>query len=190
MDNENENIVVEAIDFASYKSEPREFSVNLPTGEYPAVVLGYKITDDRIKGFFNPVPKAQDELPEWSDPTPQLLVAFKTKSGVAYHRYQGAGYKRFSELDDPTGFSPSNDAEGYAMDETTKARIKDAGRTKSCQNILAGLFAGCGCPEGSSPDDLIGKNVVITVKVKEYADKHISEVTAVRPQVEKVAEIV
>ena len=85
----------------------------------------------------------KDELPAWCNPIPVLAIQVAGKNGVLTHRIHLEGERRFSELSDIELKSGKFvDVDGFACIKTKDglARIKDEGRTASCENILNSLL--------------------------------------------------
>lgn len=86
----------------------------------------------------------KDELPEWSDPTPQLAITFvsaeKGKSGGITHRYNGKGNKKYDDLTDAEIASGKfENVRGYACvynKQNQLVRVEDPEKTQMCANII------------------------------------------------------
>lgn len=130
-------------------------------------------------------PKMKTALPEWKDPDPQVLVMMRNNTGVAVHRFNFAGYRRFDELTEAerVGVIPVGE-DGYACDEATMIRIKSPERTAKAVNIFNQFMASCGLPVGSKAKQLPGCKVQIDIEAKGYGDKTINKVVRFR----KIAE--
>lgn len=121
----------------------------------------------------------KDELPDFSDPTPQLGVEFKNDEGaVAWHRFNFWGYQRWNEL--PEADQVSDKYEQVVFGETVYAcevkgddlvRILDTKRTADAQSIVDQFIAAVGMTGekiGEVLDTLVGQNLVIKIEDDEY----------------------
>lgn len=160
--------------------------VLLPFGEHKVVVHAIKLTDDLHMDLTEGKMKALDQRPEWLDPTPQLAVTYKgidpttgKVTGVITHRYNGLGYMRYSELAE-AGLDPeryfASGPEGYAVHEASRQRVPSELRTKQALNIVNQLCAAAGIAIGGNLDELVGKELMITVYPRQYAGREIARV--------------
>ncbi len=164
--------------------EPVRDYKELAAGEHHVRIQRIEMVTDRISNLNNKDRKDVD-LP-WSDETDQMAVVFRAvdNSGGIVHRFNGAGFKRFDELKNKKGFISAGE-EGYAVSEKTGKRVIDPERTQKCANIVNDLFdAACTVerdedgditevtplPVGSTPNDLVGCELTITVFEKTYGE--------------------
>ena len=142
--------------FENFTSTATQVNLLKAGKNIPVKISRYVMTDSR----HNFDGSDKDDLPEYEDATPQLAVVFvsTTGEGVITHRYNGQGFKKYSDLsakDIQSGKFINID--GYACTKDRKGtlvRIEDEEKTKSCHSILSGLFNSLGLPEGSGMEDL------------------------------------
>jgi hypothetical protein len=126
-----------------------------PEGEHE-----FKIKMSRgIDSFTNANGKQKDNLPEWVNPTPQILLLLEATdgSGQHYHRLNGCGWKKMEDLTkaelESENFSESH---GYAIKLDEKGenwiRIEKPENTEACGNILNQFFYALGLPYGTTLD--------------------------------------
>ena len=169
------------INYSSSKVQPRFLSV----GKHLVMLLSFVITDSFKK---NAAGDAKESLPEWVDPTDQLMVTFGSKDGLITDRVNFGGYKKWDDLDaaiKAKGKITSN-GKSYPIKESATGgyvlfqennewkRIPDEKRTKQAISRVDSLFAALHLPEGSSLEDLQAVvdskvPVEITVVSKSYS---------------------
>jgi hypothetical protein len=160
--------------------------VLLPYGDHKVVIHNIKLTSDIHLDLTEGKLKSADQRPEWVDETPQLAVTYKgidpetgKVTGVITHRYNGLGYMRYSELTeaglDPERYFAAGD-EGYAVHEASRQRVPSDERTKQALNIVNQLCAAAGIPIGGQLEELVGKELIITVYPRLYNGREIARV--------------
>lgn len=130
----------------------------------------------------------KDDLPGFSDPTPQLGVEFKDENGaVAWHRFNFWGYKRWEEL--PESDQSSDKYEQVVFGDNVYAcevkgdqlvRIKDEQRTADAHSIVDQFISAVGMTGntiGDLIDTLVGQELVIKIEDDEYNGKPQPRVT-------------
>ena len=136
------------------------------------------------------------KLPKWSDPTPQIVCRFAGEDGSIFHRFNGAGYRRFDELSEEEIKSGKySNVDGYAC--TTKNgkfyRVQDPDRTEQAISILSQALMAFGV----NPDtDIIeafeqviadSTEINIRIEAEVYNGKDQYEVTQFWPATSNVA---
>lgn len=163
---------------SSYKSKTPEFQ-KLEEGDQIVRLASYKETDS----FHNYDGTMKDPLPDYSNPTEQLVITVVSTSGkgALTHRLNLDGFVRFSELTEKEVRSGKfEDVLGYACakDPKTKelVRLTDEARTRTCEGILDQMFAAMNVSEGSgieALDEAIADKAEFVVRVtrEEYEGK-------------------
>jgi len=154
----------------SYASKAPEFQ-KLPEGDQNVRLVSYRVSDS----FHQFDGSLKDNLPEYENPTEQLIVTCVSTSGKGgiTHRLNMEGYTRFNELTDKQLQSGKFvDVDGYACARDIKTkkliRLSDPKRTATCEGILDQMFAAMNIPVGNgieALEDVIAEKVEFTVKV-------------------------
>lgn len=138
-------------------------------------------TNDRINSINDPTEK--DNLPEWKDPTDQLVVTFMAvdKSGVISHRFNAFGFVRFNDIPEEKrkGYIPLGE-EGYAVKEATMTRVHSKERCDQCDSIFNQFMDACGLPVGSGISQLANCTVSGEIKNRTYNEETRSIVGSFR----------
>lgn len=147
-------------------------SERLAAGTHKVMLTAYVVLTSRLN--WDLTPKA--ELPEFSDPTPELGIEFKDEAGaVQWHRFNMWGYKRWDELSDTDQADDSYckvlfHGVPYAckVNGNKKIRIKDSKRTADAQSFVDQFFTSLGMigvPVQEALDSALEKKIPFTVKL-------------------------
>ena len=137
--------------FSDFKVEKPEFQL-LAEGEQLVRVIRRAV----LNSFQQYSGQPKDELPEWQNATPQLVItvvaAEEGKNGGLTHRFNGCGYRKYDELSEKEMKSDKyENVEGYACykdKDGDLVRETDKDRTKACSNILNQFAASLQIKEG------------------------------------------
>jgi len=172
--------------FNSYKSKP-VVSQLLPAGEHRVKLISIMETDS----FTSHDKTVKDNLPEWSNPTDQLLIHVVSidNKGSLIHRLQGQGWLKFADLTDNEVKSKKfTNIDGYACAKVDGKimRIEDPAKTATCDRILDRFMNAVGAPEGSDLDYLNtaiarGTEFNVIVVNDEYEGKDQLRIKAFKP---------
>lgn len=130
------------------------------------------LKDGKHKVFIKAISETlASESGVWSDRTPQLRFIFNDEFG-SYISYWAniLGYYTKDDLDGkPTGERTEFkqhpvSGEWFLVSKDTNRRIENPFRTETCLAILQRIADCCGLPEFKSLDELIGLELMITVK--------------------------
>jgi len=157
------------MDFTSYKVAKPEFQ-SLVEGEQIVRLLRV----EALNSFQQYNGEAKDSLPEWANATPQLAItvvaAEDGKNGGLTHRFNGCGYRKYSELSEKELKSGKyENISGYACykdDDGDLVREEDAIRTKSCENIVNQFAAALHIKEGADLMDALQEAIQDQVRFR------------------------
>lgn len=166
--------------FSSFKVSKPEFN-QLPAGEHIVRIIKAEETNS----FQQYNGEAKLTLPLWKDATPQLAItvvsAEEGKSGGITHRFNGQGYRKYSELSKKEQESGDyEDVNGYACsinDDGHLVREVSDEHTKECANIINQFANAIGLKEGTKLGKGIEKAIAekssfrVTVTVEPYEGK-------------------
>lgn len=163
--------------FKSFKVEKPAFQ-SLKEGTHVVRVARFAETHS-----FNKYDGSQkDDLPEWSNPTPQLaitVVAVEGGGGLT-HRLNGCGFVQFDDLSEEqlqSGKFVALGKTGYACyedEEGDTVRLIDEEKTQACANIINQFAAALGLSEDSNLIEGLEKAISekLTMKVTVVNDPY------------------
>ena len=158
--------------FKSFKVAEPQF-VSLEPGEHQVRLVKYEETNSfsKLNG------DTKDNLPEWTDFTPQLAITVvatgKGKTGGMTHRLNGMGYLKYSELtEEQIASGDYSDCHGYAVSADSEGdMVREASpeHSKECENIMNQFAAALKIKVGSKLekglDEAIANKVDFTIVV-------------------------
>lgn len=157
---------------SNYKSK-QPSSQLLKQGEHAVRLLS--VTEctsfDQVKA--GKVAGEKDDLPDWSDPTPQIAVVVGNGDGALTHRFNEKGYLKFGDLTEKEVRSGKyTDVKGYACIKDKKgilSRVEDTDKTSICTDMIDHFIWALGFGEDvdgdTAVDTAIAEKKLFTVKV-------------------------
>lgn len=160
-----------------YVAKESENGPRLEAGDHEVRIVEWKITNSRIKWSG----ETKENLPEFTDPTPQLGIMFRNDAGeVGWHRFNVFGYKRWDDLSDKQQASGDYEkvtfgSSVYACKQSKSGlvRQKDNKRTEGAQSFLDQFMAACGHTGDTVGDAMPGieenkETFIVTLEDDEY----------------------
>lgn len=159
---------------------------NLAAGTHEVSLMSYKVGDS----FTTYDGQLKDNLPEWSDATPQLIYIVGDDDGATHlDRINMRGYVKFSELTaeqlQSKKFKQAANSD-YALTKNNGniVRVEDVEKTKQAFSMLRGLCASAGIADGiaigTALDEMVEHQPLfeITIGNKTYNGKTTQEITS------------
>ena len=139
-------------------------------GTHRVTIKAVHVTNSFAKDFITG--EENEDKPEWTDPTPQFALIFGNAEGSHIQRFNMEGYKRVNEIPEKKRDKVyASGEENFAVSKKDNTRVVSDKRTADADQIFSQVFEAAGLDVGSVPNDLVGKELELTIFPRKYGDK-------------------